>query len=326
MLGSFDEAFKSRMSLALYYPPLSQDQTEKIWDVQMKRTERLSMEAAPDDESQHVKFNRLDIMSLAKDLWMMQRSRDEWKPVWNGRQIRNAFQTAVALAEWHQQEEKISGPIQVLREHFEKVAFVSNEFNAYLYTVKHGRSDDLLSHKNEFRADQFDRSSQISWGGLGYVPQQQYQQPQHQQAGFGGWGNLQSSNLMGGLGQTGVMMGGSGLGNNNFQAQAGFGNPLQSGFGAIGNQAPGGVGMASGGLNNPGAGNPGTNNYTIGGQGIVNPGMSNQGSGNPNMGNQVIGNQGMGNQSMGSGIQTGSINPLGMSGQNIPRQMMGQQQ
>ncbi|KAI8300657.1 hypothetical protein K4K59_001436 [Colletotrichum sp. SAR11_240] len=134
-VGSFDEAFKSRMSLALYYPPLTQDQTEKIWEVQMRRTEKLSKEAAPDDESQHVKFNRLDILALAKELWMMQQSRADWKPVWNGRQIRNAFQTAVALAEWHQQDKNIAGPIDVKREHFEKVAFVSNEFNAYLYTT-----------------------------------------------------------------------------------------------------------------------------------------------------------------------------------------------
>ncbi|KAI8184239.1 hypothetical protein KHU50_001935 [Colletotrichum sp. SAR 10_65] len=271
-VGSFDEAFKSRMSLALYYPPLTQDQTEKIWEVQMRRTEKLSKEAAPDDESQQVKFNRLDILALAKELWMMQQSRADWKPVWNGRQIRNAFQTAVALAEWHQQDKNIAGPIDVKREHFEKVAFVSNEFNAYLYTVKHGRTDENLSLRNQHRADQFDRSSQIPWGGLGFAPQQQYPQFQQQQQGLGGWGNLQNSNVMGGGGQGGMTMGIQGLGNNNFQAQTGFGNPLQSGFGAMGNQVTAGAGMASGGLNNTGVGNS------------------------------------------------------GMSGQNIPRQMMGQQQ
>ncbi|KAI8282246.1 hypothetical protein K4K56_011238 [Colletotrichum sp. SAR 10_98] len=320
-VGSFDEAFKSRMSLALYYPPLTQDQTEKIWEGQILRSERQSIKAAPDDESQHVKFNHLEIMTLAKELWIMQQQRNDWKPVWNGRQIRNAFQTAVALAEWHQQQEKIPGPIKVKREHFQKVAFVSNEFNAYLYAVKHGRTDENLSLRNQHRADQFDRSSQISWGGLGFAPQQQYPQFQQQQQGLGAWGNLQNSNVMGAGGQAGMTMGGQGFGNNNFQAQAGFGNPLQSGFGTMGNQAPGGAGMASGGLNNTSVGNSGMNNYTIGGQGVGNSAMGNQG-----MGNQAMGTQGVGNQSMGSGMQAGSINPQGMSGQNIPRQMMGQQQ
>ncbi|KAJ0278335.1 hypothetical protein Brms1b_006350 [Colletotrichum noveboracense] len=315
-VGSFDEAFKSRMSLALYYPPLTLDQTEKIWDVQIRRTEQLSVDAAPDDPKQHVKFNRLEIMSLAKELWMMQQSRADWKPVWNGRQIRNAFQTAVALAEWHQLDKESADPINVKREHFEKVAFVSNEFNAYLYTVKHGRTDENLSLRNQHRADQFDRSSQIPWGGLGFAPQQQYPQFQQQQQGLGGWGNLQNSNVMGGGGQAGMTIGAQGLGNNNFQAQTGFGNPLQSGFGAMGNQVTAGAGMASGGLNNTGVGNSGMNNYTMGGQGV----------GNPAMGNQGMGNQAMANQSVGSGMQTGSINPQGMSGQNIPRQMMGQQQ
>ncbi|KAF4871222.1 hypothetical protein CGCSCA1_v009467 [Colletotrichum siamense] len=315
-VGSFDEAFKSRMSLALYYPPLTQDQTEKIWDVQIRRTEQLSVDAAPDDPKQHVKFNRLEIMSLAKELWMMQQSRADWKPVWNGRQIRNAFQTAVALAEWHQLHKESADPINVKREHFEKVAFVSNEFNAYLYTVKHGRTDENLSLRNQHRADQFDRSSQIPWGGLGFAPQQQYPQFQQQQQGLGGWGNLQNSNVIGSGGQGGMTMGVQGLGNNNFPAQTGFGNPLQSGFGAMGNQVTAGAGMASGGLNNTGVGNSGMNNYTMGGQGV----------GNPAMGNQGMGNQAMANQNVGSGMQTGSINPQGMSGQNIPRQMMGQQQ
>ncbi|KAK1624637.1 hypothetical protein BDP81DRAFT_329399 [Colletotrichum phormii] len=57
-VGFFDEAFKSRMSMALYYPPLTHEQTKKIWEVQMNRTEGLSVAAAPGDPSQHVRFNR----------------------------------------------------------------------------------------------------------------------------------------------------------------------------------------------------------------------------------------------------------------------------
>ncbi|KAL0934008.1 AAA family ATPase [Colletotrichum truncatum] len=241
-VGSFDEAFKSRMSMALYYPPLTQDQTEKIWVVQIERTERLSIEAAPEDKSQHVKFNRLDIMTLAKELWSLQQARPDFKPVWNGRQIRNAFQTAVALAEWHQQENKIPGPVIVKREHFEKVALVSNEFNAYLWTVKHRRGDDVLNWKKEHRFDQFDRY-QSGWGGPGFG-QQQPSQP-----GFGAWDNSQQSGMMGFGSQSGLGIGG--FGNNNMQNQTGFINPQswQSGLG--------GIGRGNMGVGNPGVGSSG---------------------------------------------------------------------
>lgn len=67
--------------MALYYPPLSGTQTEKIWGMQIKRTEKLAIEAAPNDESVHVKFHQLDIMKFAADLWNEQQFKPEFKPV-----------------------------------------------------------------------------------------------------------------------------------------------------------------------------------------------------------------------------------------------------
>ncbi|KAF9873331.1 hypothetical protein CkaCkLH20_09144 [Colletotrichum karsti] len=278
-VGSFDEAFKSRMSLALYYPPLTQDQTEKIWRVQMERTEQLSKEAAPDDNTQHVSFNRLEIEILAKELWNLQQSRPDFKPVWNGRQIRNAFQTAVALAEWHQQENNIPGPIHVKREHFEKVALVSNEFNAYLWTVKHRRGDDILNLRKEHRFDQFDRH-QFGWGGPGFGQHNQ------QQSGFGGWDNSQYSNTMGSRGPSGMGMGGPGFGNN-MQNQSGFGNSWQSGFGGMSGAGVGGPGIATGGM------------------------------GGSVMGNSALGNPNIGNSNVGAAMQPGVMSPQAIPGQNM---------
>ncbi|KAK1724974.1 uncharacterized protein BDZ83DRAFT_621299 [Colletotrichum acutatum] len=219
-VGSFDEAFKSRMSMALYYPPLTHEQTKKIWEVQMDRTEQLSIAAAPVDLSQHVKFKRDEIMTLSTTLWNLQTLRDDHKPVWNGRQIRNAFQTAVALAEFHQQENNVPGPILVKSEHFEKVAKVSHEFNAYLYSVRHERLENELAHKKEHRYDDFNRNH-FGFGGQGLgVPQQGgFQQ------GFampGGFQNLHQLGMMG-MGMPNMGMAGSGF--NSLQNQ---GNPMAS--------------------------------------------------------------------------------------------------
>lgn len=53
--------------------------------------------------------------------------------MWNGRQIRNAFQSAVALAGYrHRGEHKIV----LTRDHFEKVSRVSDQFNNYLWSIQ----------------------------------------------------------------------------------------------------------------------------------------------------------------------------------------------
>ncbi|KAK2033125.1 hypothetical protein LX32DRAFT_690317 [Colletotrichum zoysiae] len=256
-VGSFDEAFKSRMSMALYYPPLTQEQTRRIWEMQMDRTEALSEQAAPGDESQHVRFSRDEIATLAARLWNMQTTRDDCRPVWNGRQIRNAFQTAVALAEWHKRENRVPGPIVVRGEHFEKVARVSNEFNAYLYEVRHGRADYERAHVREHRFDDSNRQ-QFVFGG-------------HQGAGFGQGQQQQQQ----GFGMTGAWHGPPGGGvtyGNNMQSQGAFltNQGWQPGYGGMSITGMGGLNMAGpsvgtgGGANNIGTGmSPGSVNVQV---------------------------------------------------------------
>ncbi|EFX04090.1 aaa family ATPase [Grosmannia clavigera kw1407] len=91
--------------------------------------------------------------------------RPEFKPVWNGRQIRNAFQTAVALAEVQQ---KVGMGIKVTESHFEQVSLVSNEFNTYLWRTKLQRGDDVLNLKKGYRDDTF-RDTVPSYANDGYA-------------------------------------------------------------------------------------------------------------------------------------------------------------
>ncbi|KAM7201306.1 hypothetical protein V8F33_003406 [Rhypophila sp. PSN 637] len=113
-VGVFDEAFKSRIHMALYYPPLDWpgDRTKSIWATHL--------------------------IKYAKVIFNSQTERDShFGPVWNGRQIRNAFQSAVALAAHnHRGTDKI----RLTRDQFEKVSKVSDQFNDYLWSI-HGRTD-----------------------------------------------------------------------------------------------------------------------------------------------------------------------------------------
>ncbi|KAI1748298.1 hypothetical protein F4782DRAFT_551102 [Xylaria castorea] len=148
-VGSFDEAIKSRVHCALYYPKLNKKQTFRIWQMNIKTLEELNEKLEP---RLQVQFKKEKIEAYAKRHWK------EGKPEnrWNGRQIKNAFQIAVSLAQWdicHSDNKNMSEARAVLKaKHFKKVAIASRHFDEYLtsmmgeYTFgikdRHIRNDD----------------------------------------------------------------------------------------------------------------------------------------------------------------------------------------
>ncbi|KAL8387234.1 hypothetical protein RB595_010059 [Gaeumannomyces hyphopodioides] len=143
-VGSFDEAVRSRIHCALYYPPLDKKQTLRVWEMNLDL-----LQARNEAEGElKVRFNREEIMKFARRHW--RKGEDENR--WNGRQIRNAFQTAVALAAFEETEREgqdLEPRIQT--EHFEKVWKASDEFNKYLTGVR--RSDHFRALEEEVRDD-----------------------------------------------------------------------------------------------------------------------------------------------------------------------------
>ncbi|KAH7385087.1 hypothetical protein BKA64DRAFT_157338 [Cadophora sp. MPI-SDFR-AT-0126] len=86
-VGSFDEAVVSRIQLFLYYPPLDKDKTMKVWRVHIERVRSSGIiNIDYDDED--------EIMEFAEEEYAEGRR-------WNGRQIRNFFQTSILLASYN---------------------------------------------------------------------------------------------------------------------------------------------------------------------------------------------------------------------------------
>ena len=139
-VGSFDEAFKSRIHISLYYPPLDWSQTCKIWQSHIRKAM----------ENQRVEADEENLLHFASELFQQQSADEKNGPVWNGRQIRNAFQSAVALAGF---KTAPGEPIKLDREHFEKVSRVSNHFNDYLWRVMGGRTDAFFAQQHRLRVD-----------------------------------------------------------------------------------------------------------------------------------------------------------------------------
>ena len=148
-IGSFDEAFKSRIHISLYYAPLSDRQTFEIWAMNLNRLSK---------SNRDIYVDRSEIEAFARSHW-----KDGKR--WNGRQIRNAFQTAVALAEYEFQEKcqkcKETGdkpPFKPALEdrHFKSVARTSAEFDDYLQSVMHGQTHEQKAQMYEIRNDTYD--------------------------------------------------------------------------------------------------------------------------------------------------------------------------
>ena len=150
-VGTLDPAFKSRIHVSLYYPNLTKRATSEIW--------RNHIQKAKDYfEKKGTKYSlrKRDIIEFSKKHF--KDLSDQGSGPWNGRQIRNAFQTAIALSE---HEAYLNGGKPELTErHFEKVAKVSNDFDKYLRLTQ-GRSESQMAEASKIRTDNPDKAAKM---------------------------------------------------------------------------------------------------------------------------------------------------------------------
>ncbi|KAI0401355.1 hypothetical protein F4802DRAFT_580426 [Xylaria palmicola] len=123
-VGTFDEAFKSRIQLALHYPNLGAYQREKIWENFIARLERLG---EPD----------VDFGDLRRHVGDLARHK------MNGRQIRNAITTARQYAKWAR--ERLDYKLM------EDIIETAGRFEIYIEKLNGGYSQDQLAEDEGLR-------------------------------------------------------------------------------------------------------------------------------------------------------------------------------
>ncbi|KAK7549321.1 hypothetical protein BKA81DRAFT_143339 [Phyllosticta paracitricarpa] len=127
-VATFDEAFKSRIQLALHYEPLGKKERKQVWTNFITRLETL-------DES------NVDAADLHKHV-------DELAAVnMNGRQIRNAVTTARQLAMFKNKTERTRVNFKTL----EYIIGVSQKFDSYLSQVNDGLTDEDIARDDKVR-------------------------------------------------------------------------------------------------------------------------------------------------------------------------------
>ncbi|KAI0892764.1 AAA family ATPase [Annulohypoxylon nitens] len=151
-VGTFDEAFKSRILLSLHYENLTEGQRTKIWKNFLRRLRDMDEDGDKNDPSSSIfsatepgprkrKFQG-DIIGIDfddVDCYITELAKHEL----NGRQIRNVITTARQLA--------ISRNQPMRFKHLEHVIKVSSKFDEYLKTVQEGYSDDQIARGEGFR-------------------------------------------------------------------------------------------------------------------------------------------------------------------------------
>ncbi|KAK0716568.1 hypothetical protein B0T21DRAFT_63836 [Apiosordaria backusii] len=130
-VGDFDEAFGSRIHISLHYPQLDLSSTLKVFELNLDlirdRFKRRNRELTIDTRA---------ILEHAADYW----TKNEHMR-WNGRQIRNACNTALALAEFsaqggdHRKVVDVGAKISLKLEHLEVVSKAYLDFITYLEDV-----------------------------------------------------------------------------------------------------------------------------------------------------------------------------------------------
>ncbi|KAH8889089.1 P-loop containing nucleoside triphosphate hydrolase protein [Thozetella sp. PMI_491] len=160
--GTLDEAFKSRIHVSLRYPGMDLESTKLLWNNMMKL---LTADNAFADVK--VEFDRARLIAFAEKHY--KRCQQEGR-AWNGRQIRNAFQTALALAhaervakirddgdtlgETAASSKKKPATVRLAAKHFRTIAKTTEAFEDYIVWLR-GKDSDV-AREAEVRDDDYD--------------------------------------------------------------------------------------------------------------------------------------------------------------------------
>ncbi|KAI0883764.1 uncharacterized protein GGS22DRAFT_180406 [Annulohypoxylon maeteangense] len=139
-VGTFDDAFISRVHVVIKYEDLGEPERKQIWKQFFDKLER-------------ERKDTILVESRAKHFVM---NDSEMKKIpWNGREIRNAFQTAVSLAEYRYHYEggkEESDTIVLDKVDFEQVCQMSIDFKDYLKRVHRGDDENDRAMRERARA------------------------------------------------------------------------------------------------------------------------------------------------------------------------------
>ncbi|KUI53387.1 Protein MSP1 [Cytospora mali] len=134
-VGAFDDAFISRIHVQLLYREFTEEERQKVWMTFVKKLTK--------ERGKYIRIS-LDAKEYIS-------GKEVQAVKWNGREIRNAFQTAVSLAEYEDERDD-EGKILLTDEHLRSVVRLSKDFKTYLEEL-HKADEDKRAKKRFERLD-----------------------------------------------------------------------------------------------------------------------------------------------------------------------------
>ncbi|KAI5460557.1 hypothetical protein BGZ63DRAFT_425063 [Mariannaea sp. PMI_226] len=160
-VGTIDEAFKSRIHLSLYYPPLDKTQTRDIFRLNIVKLKEIEAERHRMTGEPALVIKEAEILNFAtKHYEELARSTG----CWNGRQIRSAFQIASSLALHNYTKSADSArsrgqlpPAAPVLDHtlFEKVQMSTQSFDKHM-KKEAGNFDTELPLRGTFHQERYE--------------------------------------------------------------------------------------------------------------------------------------------------------------------------
>ena len=132
-VGTFDDALVSRINVILHYE-FDEPKRQDVWDTFFRKLEH--------ERGQLIKvpYSTREYCRHDPDLRRLE---------WNGREIRNAFQTAVALAEYTEEPDPADGLITLRDVHFQHVVRMSSNFARYLRKVHGAETEKVAANRGD---------------------------------------------------------------------------------------------------------------------------------------------------------------------------------
>ncbi|KAL2281949.1 hypothetical protein FJTKL_11220 [Diaporthe vaccinii] len=147
-VGAFDDAFISRVHIQLYYRDFTDSERQKVWKTFIDKLHSDSTDSESGKAYMRVSLPAQEYIE-----------GDQIRAIrWNGREIRNAFQTAVALAE-HENKQDKEGTILVTDRHLKSILALSKDFKNYLAELNDGRDEAMRAQVRKERLDDFEDAS-----------------------------------------------------------------------------------------------------------------------------------------------------------------------
>ena len=142
-VGHIDDAFISRASIVLQYANLTDDSRQKIWEGLFARLPEQA------EEVPTLVGKRIEVSRYAEEYVLNDKVVQSLH--WNGREIRNALQTAISLATYKAQKDgkNRDGVIVVKTEHFQKVVDMSRKFKDYLQAITKKDEEARAAARND---------------------------------------------------------------------------------------------------------------------------------------------------------------------------------